>query len=237
MARIRTNIEIEEVYVRRIMDRYGIHTKTEAVDLALRHLAGRAMTREEALATQGAHAVGEIPPDGPPAETARYSPTQSAWVEYDRAMRSPVHQHVAALIATDGPLSVTEPVIMEVLAGARSDQRELDLRRLLARFTLLRFDAAADFAGAVRVYRRCRSVGVNATWHSRLHDRGGGRGVAGLRCSHRIRICNALGRLSALNWTKRRNRPELAYFTRIVRLSVTPSCIRLCAMYPPRVLA
>jgi predicted nucleic acid-binding protein len=75
-------------------------------------------------------------------------------------MRSPVHQHVAALIATDGPLSVTEPVIMEVLAGARSDQRELDLRRLLARFTLLRFDAAADFAGAVRVYRRCRSVGV-----------------------------------------------------------------------------
>jgi hypothetical protein len=75
MARIRTNIEIEEVYVRRIMDRYGIHTKTEAVDLALRHLAGRAMTREGALATQGAHAVGEIPPDSPPAETARYSPT------------------------------------------------------------------------------------------------------------------------------------------------------------------
>ena len=40
MTRIRTNIEIDDVYVRRIMDRYGIHTKTEAVDLALRHLAG-----------------------------------------------------------------------------------------------------------------------------------------------------------------------------------------------------
>ncbi len=37
MARIRTNIEIDDVYLRRIMDRYGIHTKTEAVDLALRH--------------------------------------------------------------------------------------------------------------------------------------------------------------------------------------------------------
>jgi len=67
MARIRTNIEIEEVYVRRIMDRYAIHTKTEAVDLALRHLAGQPMTREEALAMEGTHAIGELAPDsGPP---------------------------------------------------------------------------------------------------------------------------------------------------------------------------
>ena len=63
MARIRTNIEIDEVYIRRIMDRYGIHTKTEAVDLALRHLAGQPMTREEALAMQGAHAIAEVPSD------------------------------------------------------------------------------------------------------------------------------------------------------------------------------
>jgi Arc/MetJ family transcription regulator len=63
MARIRTNIEIDEVYIRRIMDRYGIHTKTEAVDLALRHLAGQPMTREEAMAMQGAHAIAEVPSD------------------------------------------------------------------------------------------------------------------------------------------------------------------------------
>jgi Arc/MetJ family transcription regulator len=31
VARTRTNIEIEETYLRTIMDRYGIHTKTEAV--------------------------------------------------------------------------------------------------------------------------------------------------------------------------------------------------------------
>jgi len=63
------------------------------------------------------------------------------------------------LIAEEGPLSVTEPVVMEVLAGARSDQRELDLRHLLLRFRLLRFDAAADFHAAARIYRRCRAVG------------------------------------------------------------------------------
>jgi Arc/MetJ family transcription regulator len=66
VARIRTNIEIDEVYVRRIMDRYGIHTKTEAVDLALRHLAGQPMTREEALAMEGAHAIGDLPSDSGP---------------------------------------------------------------------------------------------------------------------------------------------------------------------------
>ena len=49
MSRIRTNIEIEDTYVEAIMDRYGMRTKTEAVDLALRHLAGQPMTREEAL--------------------------------------------------------------------------------------------------------------------------------------------------------------------------------------------
>ncbi len=83
----------------------------------------------------------------------------SAWVEYDRATGSAVHRRVAELIASDGPLAVTEPVIMQVLAGARSDQRELDLHRLLLRFRLLRFDAAADFDGAARIYRRCRGAG------------------------------------------------------------------------------
>ena len=63
MTRARTNIEIDDVYVRTIMDRYGVHTKTEAVDLALRHLAGQPMTREEALAMRGVNAIGEVPPD------------------------------------------------------------------------------------------------------------------------------------------------------------------------------
>ncbi|HVF13792.1 MAG TPA: type II toxin-antitoxin system VapB family antitoxin [Acidimicrobiales bacterium] len=69
MSRARTNIEIDDGYVRTIMDRYGVHTKTEAVDLALRHLAGQPMTRDEALAMRGKNAIGELPQDdGPVAE-------------------------------------------------------------------------------------------------------------------------------------------------------------------------
>src|SRR5919109_1307565 len=106
MSRVRTNIEIEDTYVQAIMDRFGIRTKTEAGDLALRHLAGQPMTPRQALPMRGGHAL------------------------------------------------------LEVLAGARSDDREADLRRLLDRFALLRFDAGADFDGAVRLYRQCRSQGV-----------------------------------------------------------------------------
>lgn len=84
----------------------------------------------------------------------------SAWVEYDRATGSTVDRRLAALIADEGPLAVTEPVVMEVLAGARDDRSEADLRRLLMRFDLLRFDAAADFDAAARIYRRCRRLGV-----------------------------------------------------------------------------
>ena len=84
----------------------------------------------------------------------------SAWLEFDRATGSPVDRRMAALIASTGPLAVTEPILMEVLAGARNDQREVDLRRLLLRCELLAFDAAADFEAAAKIYRRCRSAGV-----------------------------------------------------------------------------
>ena len=48
------------------MDRYGVRTKTEAVELALRNLAGQPMTREEALAMRGVDAMVEPPKDVQP---------------------------------------------------------------------------------------------------------------------------------------------------------------------------
>lgn len=84
----------------------------------------------------------------------------SAWVEYDRATGSRIDRRLSELIASDGPVAVTDPVIMEVLAAARSDAREADLRRLLQRFHLYQFDAATDFDGAARIYRRCRQAGI-----------------------------------------------------------------------------
>lgn len=74
MSRTRTNIEIDDAQIHTVMDRYGVRTKTAAVDLALRHLAGQPMTREEALAMRGAHAIAAPPDDAGPAGDASAEP-------------------------------------------------------------------------------------------------------------------------------------------------------------------
>lgn len=66
VARVHTNIELDADRIAVVMERFGLSTKTAAVDLALRHLAGQPMTRSEALAMCGAHAIGDVPADEPP---------------------------------------------------------------------------------------------------------------------------------------------------------------------------
>lgn len=68
MTRTRTNIRLPDDKVAMIMQRYGLKTKSEAVELALDFLAGQPMTREEALAMRGSHAIDRIPEDTGPAD-------------------------------------------------------------------------------------------------------------------------------------------------------------------------
>ena len=84
----------------------------------------------------------------------------SAWVEYDRATGSATDRHLTELITTGGDIAVTEPILMEVLAGARDERGSSELRRLLTSFGWIAAEAATDFEGAARVYRACRRQGV-----------------------------------------------------------------------------
>lgn len=84
----------------------------------------------------------------------------SAWVEYDRATESRIDHRLTRLIESDGPVAVTEPVVMEICAGARTARRESQLRHLLASFQHLPFDPLIDFESATRIYRRCRRRGI-----------------------------------------------------------------------------
>lgn len=56
----RTNIDIDEDLVRRAMLRYGLRTKREAVDLALRRLVGEPLSLEEALEMEGSGWEGDL---------------------------------------------------------------------------------------------------------------------------------------------------------------------------------
>lgn len=85
----------------------------------------------------------------------------SAWVEYDRATGSDADTALTGLIRSGGvEVAVTEPVLMEVLAGAADEDRSRRLRRLLTSFRWVPFDPVADFEGAAKIYRSCRSAGV-----------------------------------------------------------------------------
>ena len=55
----RTNIEIDDELIARVMHRYGFRTKREAVDYALRILIRR-LSREEVLALQGSGWEGDL---------------------------------------------------------------------------------------------------------------------------------------------------------------------------------
>ena len=61
----RTNIDIDDELVEIVMMRYQLKTKREAVDYALRHLAGMPMTKEEAMAMFGSMPDFEVPEDRP----------------------------------------------------------------------------------------------------------------------------------------------------------------------------
>lgn len=56
----RTNIDIDEELVQRVMRRFGLTSKRAAVDFALRRLLGEPMTRAEILAMQGVGWSGDL---------------------------------------------------------------------------------------------------------------------------------------------------------------------------------
>ncbi|OLT20666.1 antitoxin [Ornithinimicrobium sp. CNJ-824] len=56
----RTNIDIDDELVATVMRRYGLRTKKQAVDLALRRLAGPVPTREDLLALEGSGWDGDL---------------------------------------------------------------------------------------------------------------------------------------------------------------------------------
>ncbi len=56
----RTNIDIDDEVMRRVQAGYGLRTKREAVDFALRRLLVEPLTRQEALAAEGSGWDGDL---------------------------------------------------------------------------------------------------------------------------------------------------------------------------------
>ena len=80
----------------------------------------------------------------------------SAWVEFLRDTGSPICVRVDELLEAD--IATCHPIRMEVLAGAREDRHLNDLRRLLARASIVSV-RAMDYEEAAALFRVCRRGG------------------------------------------------------------------------------
>lgn len=105
----------------------------------------------------------------------------SAWVEFLRDTGSSVCEEVDWLL--DDELAVTDPISMEVLAGARDEQHLHDMRGLLGRATLLHC-RPVDYGAAAALYRTCRSEGKTVR---KLND----CLIGAVAVRHRLRILHA----------------------------------------------
>ncbi len=108
----------------------------------------------------------------------------SAWIEYLRDTRSPVCESVAALLESDTPVATCDTVLMEVLAGAKSERQANDLLRLLERCRFFPTRPLFDSTGAADVYRRCRRWGFAPR---RLND----CVIAAIALEHNLSILHA----------------------------------------------
>jgi predicted nucleic acid-binding protein len=86
-------------------------------------------------------------------------PDSSAWIEYLRASGSPVDLELDNLIDEEVELLITEPVVMEVLAGARSERHAMRMRTALLAYPLARVFGLDDYEAAATIRRACRAGG------------------------------------------------------------------------------
>lgn len=84
----------------------------------------------------------------------------SAWVAFLRGTGSPANLRLRTFIETEAEVHVAEPVLLELLAGARSAGHLRRLRQLLHEFPLLRVTPTEGWEEAAAIYRTCRLAGT-----------------------------------------------------------------------------
>lgn len=84
----------------------------------------------------------------------------SVWVDYLRASDTRARRALRRMLSTDDLPAVTEPVVMELLAGA-PDERTFDqLDTLTSSLPMLNVEPAHDYRDAALIYRAARHRGL-----------------------------------------------------------------------------
>jgi predicted nucleic acid-binding protein len=83
----------------------------------------------------------------------------SAWVEYLRATGSAADAGVTRLVEASAPIAITEPVIMELLAGERDPANFRRLGIMTGGLPLMAVEPACDYHEAAAIFRLARMGG------------------------------------------------------------------------------
>jgi hypothetical protein len=86
-------------------------------------------------------------------------PDSSAWIELLRRTGSPVHRTLRQLVRGDAHILVTEPVVMEVLAGGVSERHAMKMRTAMLVYPFTRVGGLDDYETAASIRRACRAAG------------------------------------------------------------------------------
>lgn len=81
----------------------------------------------------------------------------SVWIEYLRGTASAATAYVRDQVGDS--LLTSEPVLMELLAGARPGKQTTEIERLLLSQSWVRVEPELDYRGAVDVFHAARATG------------------------------------------------------------------------------
>jgi len=84
----------------------------------------------------------------------------SVWVDHLRGTDNGPVRRLGSLLRSGSSVCATEPILMELLAGARTDAERHDLRRMITGQRWLPVDPVADFEAAAIIHSACRSAGL-----------------------------------------------------------------------------
>jgi len=87
-------------------------------------------------------------------------PDSSAWIEYLRRSGRQADNALDAAVEAGEIIAVTDVTLMEVLAGAKEQERYARFRRLLATFDFVPTESPSDYIAAADLFRQCRAAGV-----------------------------------------------------------------------------
>jgi len=83
----------------------------------------------------------------------------SAWIEYLRATESDIDLQLDGLLKDGARVATTDLVLLEVLAGAQTQDKHDRWQSLLYACEYLRSQPPLDFEAAAAIYRTCRRGG------------------------------------------------------------------------------